>query len=86
MSCARINLAPKSYSQIGDWLYEILPLSPLQVQSDHQSSETTLIDSGWFSDPCKQAEMLIEKFLNAGKIQVGSDAPRMPLTNKREWL
>lgn len=45
----------------------------------------TLIDSGWLLEPEKQAEVLINKFNATALVQVGIDAPRMPLIGKRAW-
>jgi predicted nuclease with RNAse H fold len=41
--------------------------------------------SGWFSDPISDAEGLIKELQSSSQVAVGIDAPRMPLTSKRQW-
>jgi hypothetical protein len=45
----------------------------------------TLVDSGWLSDPVVEAVNLAKKFNISGPAEVGIDAPRMPLIQKRQW-
>lgn len=44
-----------------------------------------LVYSGWFSDLKKEAVELINDLKGTHQIEVGIDAPRMPLPAKRDW-
>jgi len=44
-----------------------------------------LIESGWFSSAEADAVDLVKRRSKLGQIYIGIDAPRMPLTSKREW-
>lgn len=48
-------------------------------------TEGTLIDSGWFTDPGPEFLEIIGKYNISGRMEVGIDAPRMPLLEKRRW-
>jgi predicted nuclease with RNAse H fold len=45
----------------------------------------TLIDSGWLLRAEADAVDLVKRFSGSGQVFVGIDAPRMPLTTKRQW-
>ncbi len=45
----------------------------------------TLVSSGWFSNPETDAINLLKKWNESAQIEVGIDAPRMPLISKRQW-
>ncbi|MEN8760437.1 MAG: hypothetical protein ABF303_18420 [Desulfobacterales bacterium] len=45
----------------------------------------TLIYSGWLSSAETDAFDLVNRLLGSGQIVVGIDAPRVPLTSKRQW-
>lgn len=49
-------------------------------------TDGTLIDSGWFADPEDEFQDIIQKFSASGRPEVGIDAPRMPLLQKRRWF
>jgi predicted nuclease with RNAse H fold len=44
-----------------------------------------LIGSGWLSTAIADAIELVEQWSESGPVQVGIDAPRTPLDNKRKW-
>lgn len=44
-----------------------------------------LVKSGWFSNTLIEAANLVNKFRASSHVAVGIDAPRMPLTLKRQW-
>lgn len=44
-----------------------------------------LLKSGWFSNPMFEAASLIKELQYSSVVYVGIDAPRMPLTSKRQW-
>ena len=41
--------------------------------------------SGWFSNPLIEVADLIKELQSSSQVAVGIDAPRMPLTSKRQW-
>lgn len=45
----------------------------------------TLVDSGWFSNAGTKAAELLKKWSESGQVYVSIDAPRIPLTSKRQW-
>lgn len=45
----------------------------------------SLVKFGWFSNPLIDALDVIKKIAPYGPVQVGIDAPRMPLETKRTW-
>lgn len=45
-----------------------------------------LVESGWLSDPEINAVELVQKFRISSHTAVGIDAPRIPLSKKREWF
>lgn len=48
-------------------------------------TEGTLIDSGWFSNAETDGIDLVNKWTETAQVEVGIDAPRMPLITKRQW-
>jgi hypothetical protein len=44
-----------------------------------------LKDSGWFPNAETDVVDLVKKWTKSAKIEVGIDAPRMPLISKRKW-
>lgn len=47
--------------------------------------EGSILESGWFSDPEKDAAQLVRRFKEKYDILVGIDAPRTPLPSPRKW-
>ena len=45
----------------------------------------SLVDSGWFAIAETDAIDLVKRLSGSGQLVVGIDAPRMPLTSKRQW-
>jgi len=45
----------------------------------------SLLESGWFSDPGKEAAQLVRRLKEAYDVSVGIDAPRKPLASPRKW-
>jgi hypothetical protein len=46
----------------------------------------TLVKSGWFfGDPLIDAMDVVKKIASDGPVEIGIDAPRMPLIEKRNW-
>ena len=48
-------------------------------------TQGVLIDSGWFSDPVDEFLDIVGRYTINGRTEVGIDAPRMPLVEKRRW-
>ena len=44
-----------------------------------------LLESGWFSDPGKEAAQLVRRLKEVYDVFVGIDAPRKPLASPRKW-
>lgn len=63
----------------------------IDVQLSHDCSyaviddEGTLVDSGWLSEPLIESIELAKKYNTSARTEVGIDAPRMPLNEKRQW-
>jgi hypothetical protein len=48
-------------------------------------NHATLVDSGWFSSAEADAVDLVKWWSKSGQVNVGIDAPRIPLISKRKW-
>jgi len=45
----------------------------------------TVVDSGWFSNAETDVIDLVKKWTETAQVEIGIDAPRMPLITKRQW-
>lgn len=45
----------------------------------------TVVNSGWFSNAETDVIDLVNKWTETAQVEVGIDAPRMPLITKRQW-
>ena len=51
------------------------------------NEEGVLVESGWLSeDPTKDAVDIVKRISSNGHVEIGIDAPRMPLETKRTWF
>lgn len=48
-------------------------------------TDGTLIDSGWVSKPETGLTDLVKKLTDSSQVEIGIDAPRIPLISKRQW-